>query len=136
MNSYTQHIKNQMQTTKQRVMSLLQWDEKQYGDYQYRMGTQYLQSYISTDPIGIDMLVDSRIFWNWWKNHWQTRDEQFLETADHDGLQIVLRILYSGFHNPQRLVNEIYPNAVVLTDAYCYMIADINKSIHQVKPQI
>ncbi|MGN6601206.1 MAG: hypothetical protein ACTHK8_02080 [Ginsengibacter sp.] len=129
MNSYTQHIKNEMKTTKERVMQLLRWEETSYADFQYRMGCQYLQAYIPHDPAGIDELVEKRIFWNWWRNHWLARDKAFLMNHNIEKVSTKTALaIYKELHNPEVLAYEIYPNGAVLTDSYAKMIGDVIKS--------
>jgi hypothetical protein len=128
-NSYTQHIKTQMQTTKQQVISLLRWSEDQYASFQYKMGKQYLQSYISKDPAGIDMLVGSRIFWNWWKNQWMLRDIEFIQIgATTEYFDKAGDGIYRLIHSPEKLIGTIYPSAVILEDSYAEMIGNVIKS--------
>lgn len=68
-------------TLKQRVCELLQWSEEEYANFQYEMGLQYLQVYVPGDPQGAEQLTHSKIYWNWWKNAWSARDEQFVNDA-------------------------------------------------------
>lgn len=129
MNRYTQHIKKQMQTTRQRVMSLLRWNESQYAEYQYKMGKQYLQSYIPRDPEGIDMLISSRIFWNWWKNQWLLRDMAFMDSEIEKVNHATALSIYLNLHNPDALIQCIYPTGAVLEAGYAVMIDNVNKSL-------
>lgn len=115
-----------MQSTKLLIMHLLNWDELQYGEFQYKTGTQYLQAYIPHDPAGIDMLIESRIFWNWWKNHWLQRDEEFLKDAQvRHSHQALIVSMYICTHCPDTLVGQIRPQAVVLADSYSKMIGNL-----------
>lgn len=123
MNAYTKHIKQQNPPVKEQVMALLNWTDQDYHDFQYRMGTNYLQYYIPRDPQGIDMLIESRIFWNWWRNHWMFRDAAFVQDAQVivSNKETALSI-YFITHHPERLIGTIYPNAAVLHDGYAKMI--------------
>lgn len=127
-NSYTQHIRKEQAGTRRQVMSLLRWNETQYADYQYRQGTAYLQSYISNDPQGIDMLVASRIFWAWWRNQWMIRDRQFLDSKVSRLNHITTLSIYLNLHNADALVSHIYPSGAVLEDSYAQMIGNVIKS--------
>ena len=126
-NSYTQHIKKQMQATKQRVINLLRWDENQYAEYQYKIGKQYLQSYIPRDPEGIDMLVGSRIFWNWWKNQWLLRDMAFMDSEIEKVNHATIVSIYLSLHDADALIQCIYPSGAVLEDGYAEMIGNVIK---------
>jgi len=105
------------------VRRLLGWTEQQYCDFQYESGLEYLQAYIPDDQHGIDMLSRSRIFWNWWKNHWAMRDEQFISVAEEytKGNEK----LYRTMNSSKALTSKIYPNAAVLEESYAVMIDNI-----------
>jgi hypothetical protein len=117
-----------MHSTRQQVMTLLRWDESQFAEFQYKTGKQYLQSYISSDPEGIDMLVGSRIFWNWWKNQWLARDMSFLTGNIHKLNHATALNIYLCLHNPDALIHSIYPGGAVLEDSYAQMIRNLIKS--------
>lgn len=114
-------------TCKQEVCKLLNWTEMDYASYQYEQGLAYLQAYIPTDPQGIKELEESRVFWNWWKNHWTIRDESFL-------IMQPCKIntpaqWYELFHNAKDLSRELHPRAIVLGKSYSKMIGKFIKSI-------
>ena len=127
-NSYTQHIKKQMQATRQRVIALLRWDEHQYAAYQEKMGKQYLQSYISKDPQGIDRLIANRIFWNWWKNQWLLRDMAFMDSEIEKVNHSTALSIYLNLNDPDALIQCIYPTGAVLEAGYAEMIGEVIKS--------
>lgn len=117
-------------TNSQRVMKLLRWEELEYATFIHQTGLQYLDRYIPDDPIGKNALNRSRIFWNWWKNHWAIRDQQFLDELDADnGGGIIIKALYQLYHSPSMLASSIYPNAIVLENSYAVMIDHFNKSL-------
>lgn len=126
MNSYTNHIKNEMQSTKARIMALLNWSEVDYGNFQYETGLLYLHAYIPDDIEGIDMLTRSRIFWNWWKNHWLQRDQDFLNDAQvQHSHKTLIESMYVCSHCPNELAGQIRPQAIVLTESYSVMIGKL-----------
>lgn len=111
----------------QQVQRLLGWTELEYADFQYEQGIAYLQAYIPNDQHGIDILLREKIYWNWWKNHWAIRDQDFIDVAD-DGTSCshkTLCNLYRKFHSVKLLVDTIFPNAVVLGESYAKMIGQI-----------
>lgn len=117
-----------MVSTKNRIMELLQWNEEQYANFQYKTGCQYLQSYIPNDPAGIDQLVESKIFWAWWKNHWLQRDEDFLNNAevkDATASGHVLITMYEVMHDPYELTAMIRPHSLILSETYGNMIGKL-----------
>jgi len=108
---------------KQRLIKLLAWSELEYAEFQYNSGIEYLNAYIPDDVHGIDMLLRNRIFWNWWKNHWSIRDQQFLD-SDMDCMDTKkLQRIYIRYNS--NLACEIYPNAHVLGSDYCRMIGKL-----------
>ncbi|MDP1810573.1 MAG: hypothetical protein Q8K66_04130 [Sediminibacterium sp.] len=125
------HIEQQKRKAanlKSQVMQLLNWDDLTYCEFQLEMGRQYLQSYIPRDPDGIDALLECRIFWNWWRNHWMLRDEQFLLASNIKNKLT----LYRELHNPEFLIREIYLNGMVLSTSYGQMIGEVidaNKNV-------
>jgi hypothetical protein len=112
----------------QNIMTALRWSELEYSNFQMETGFEYLEQYIPTDKLGIHMLTRSRVFWNWWKNHWAQRDEEFLEIICPNTQAQTLQRLYQKTHNPKRLIDTIYPNAVVLEESYAVMIGHCIKS--------
>lgn len=105
------------------VRRLLGWTEFTYYQFQYETGLAYLDKYIPHDPAGIDIIVRSKMFWNWWKNHWAIRDEQFLEMMQNNNSDA--EELYINMHHPELLTQTIYPNASVLEESYAQMIGNI-----------
>lgn len=129
MNAYTKHLKEQKPPVKEQVMKILNWTEQDYQDFQYRMGTNYLQYYIPRDPQGIDMLVESHIFWNWWRNHWMFRDVAFVQTNVDQVNRMTALSIYLNLHHPESLIGTIYPNAAVLHDGYAKMINQFQNNL-------
>ena len=127
MNSYTQHIAQKMISARSEVMKLLNWDEIQYSEFQYKMGCQYLQSYIPECPQQIDELIESRIFWNWWKNEWLFRDTALISTDIAKVKRSTILQIYLSTNDAEALRYEIYPNGVVLNNRYAEMIRNIQK---------
>ena len=105
------HIQEQREkavTVKEAACKLMGCTELEYAYYQYKVGKRFLQSLMPNFPVIIDELVCHRLFWNWWKNLWMQRDEQFVGVApalhNLDRWQ-----LYSGLHDYKELIKEIYP---------------------------
>jgi hypothetical protein len=110
---------------KQRVAKTLRWTDLQYATYQYEQGCAYLMKYLNGDGYSVSVMERSRIFWNWWKNHWMNRDEGFLEFVANTvyGLED-LRTFYSDVHDAETLAACIYPNGVILNESYAVMVAE------------
>ena len=128
--THTQQRKDEAKSLKQQIMELLQWKEQTYCDHQYNTGLQYLYLYIPGDPIGMEYLTRSKIFWNWWKNKWADRDLEFIEwfepkrNAGKLKLQSMV-VLYLQHHDAQMLSEDIKPCAVVLGNSYARMYQDV-----------
>lgn len=115
-----------MASNKHQVMAILNWTEYDYANYQFKIGSQYLQAYIGCDPARVDDLLTSRIFWNWFKNEWLFRDTAFLKTnVAAIGSDNALKI-YGTLHDYEQLINTIYPNAIVMQNGYANMIGKLN----------
>jgi hypothetical protein len=117
-------IKQRFKKTQEAIMFQLQISETQYANFLFKKGTAYLQAYIPQDPAGIDMLVDSRVFWAWWRLEWMLRDEQFI-ASNYTGPVPLLRRVYASYHRPDELASEISPNGVVMAEGYAKMIGCI-----------
>jgi len=125
------HIKQAERASflKDQVCALLEWTALQYAENQYHTGLQYLQHYIPRDPDGIDQLASNRIFWNWWKNRWLDRDEQFCNEGTPTLTMATRLKIYSLLHNAEYLAREIYPNGIVLNASYAVMIDNVIKEM-------
>lgn len=113
------------------VLRLLKMDELEYNWMQLKQGLAYLRAYLNGDEYGIAMLESSRIFWCWWRDHWNKRDEKFLLIHSRvPGLQKpeYLRQLYAQYHNGSMLSKNIHPNSVVINESYIQMTHKIVKT--------
>jgi len=114
-----------------RIQQLLGWNELQYAQFVYDTGCAYLQAYIPGNEEAIAALERSRVYWAWWKNHWQQRDRQFLQTVNPYAPAQVILTFYERYNNAHRLAGRVWPNAVVLNDSYARMIGEFNDEILQ-----
>ena len=104
-----------MQSVNQhQVKKLLHWDDLQYGQFQMETGTEYLEKMLGSDDFAIGYLSKNSMFWRWWVNHWDKRDEQFINQAS--GLNLDERLeLYAGLHNAKSF--RFYPHKAILEDS-------------------
>lgn len=112
------------------ICKLLDWDELQYGYYMMNAGRNYLIYYTNNDEVIIGQMERSRLFWNWWKNHWLLRDEAFFFDNENQLQQLSLQniqLLYQHTHDALLLSREIYPSGVVLGNSYANMIGTLIK---------
>ena len=122
--THTQAIRQKAETLKEKVCRLLEWDDQQYAEFQYETGLNYLRHYIGFDPQAIDMLTRTRTYWNWWKNQWAIRDNQFIK-ADKPQLTTEFWIdVYCELHDARTLAAEIYPDGQALGLSYAGMIQE------------
>jgi hypothetical protein len=106
--------------TRELVLALLDWSEEKYGNFVFDMATFYLKRQCGADEFGVKMLLESKIFWSWWKNHWAQRDSNFLAIwADCNCLIDVVNE-YEFLHNQANL--HISPNKTVLELSFSMMI--------------
>lgn len=125
--------KEQAKKMKAVVIQLLKWDELEYAMFQYESGLAYLRFYIPWDKEGQRMLEESELFWNWWKNQWLLRDEDFCGLykqilLDKYGVEN-LRRTYLRMNDAEYLASEIYPNKAVLDESYNQMIHQLHKEV-------
>lgn len=90
--SHTAMIKTIQQYTREKVMGLLEWDDLRYGEFQMQQADAYLEHHIGADVWGLKEIRESEHFWKWWRNHWFTRDADFI--ADAKGMSVDDRRLY------------------------------------------
>lgn len=120
-----QKAKDKMEQTRELIMAALEWDDLSYGNFVMCKAEDYLKRQCGHDAYGIQALMESPIFWKWWKNHWAQRDEVFLyEWANYSDLYD-LRHEYAYIHCAANL--HIRPNRAILEDSYAKMIGDYIK---------
>lgn len=103
----------------QAVLKLLRWTEQEYADFKYQRGIAYLRWYLPADEWMVQSLLRNRLFWNWWKACWDTRDEVFVANTSLDKQISASQVetLYKYLHDAQALATEIRPARIVLIDA-------------------
>ncbi len=109
------------------ICELLKCTEEQYAELVYNEGLKYLKYYLPCDPDGQKMLSRSRVFWNWWKNHFTNRDEEF--HLLHEKYPIcdteLVRQLYLQYNDGKQLAENLHPQSVVLEESYSDMIHEV-----------
>lgn len=112
---------------KRLVMALLSWTDMRYAEFQYEQGTRYLNAYLDADQYSIEVMENSRIFWNWWKNHWMLRDEEFMRLHHAHPIRRteIARQLYAQYNKGTMLATSIHPNATVLNESYLHMTREM-----------
>jgi len=134
VSSRTSSSKGGVPPLKAAICELLNWDEMQYGQFQYESGLAYLRHYIIGDGWGQDLLQRTKLFWSWWKAQWAIRDRAFLleQEVELSRLRIETRLsLYRHLHNASILASEIYPGRMIMDESYNQMIHTlINENQH------
>ncbi len=101
---------------RQKVLSLLPWTELEWANFQYQMGEAYLErSFQDLSAAEFEGIRASSIFWRWWTNQWNFRDECFIDYAHalsyHDRV-----IRYRQLHSPRVMKNQ--PHKIILESIY------------------
>ncbi|NOS92480.1 MAG: hypothetical protein HOP30_11195 [Cyclobacteriaceae bacterium] len=106
----------------------LRWTDVDYTQFQFEQAHAYLAAYLKGDEYSVSVMERRRIFWNWWKNHWNLRDGAFIEFAANAAFNVDdMRVFYTDIHDGETLAAEIYPNGVVLTESYANMVDELIK---------
>jgi hypothetical protein len=120
-----QKAKDKMEQNRELIMEMLGWDELTYGLFVMEKAEEYLKRQCGRDAYGIQALMESQIFWKWWKNHWMQRDEAFLyEWANYKDAKHLVNE-YAVVHSAANL--HMRPNKVILEDSYAKMIGNYLK---------
>ena len=112
------------QALKSKIMELLQWDDLTFGNFQYEQGITYLETYVKDRY----PLETSRIFWNWWKNHWTLRDEDLINKGISELAISQRRAVYFDIHDGKYLAHEVHPHRVILEQSYGDMVTEAIES--------
>jgi hypothetical protein len=125
----TAHQAQKEKATKLRafICAILKCTDEQYSELVYVEGLKYLKHYLPDDPDGRKMLSRNRVFWNWWKNHFTIRDEEFKKLYERfpiDDTEIVLQ-LFLQYNDGKQLAENLHPQSEVLEESYCDMIHEL-----------
>lgn len=121
MNNQTHisELKLQSASLMKHVLKMLGWTMQQYADFKYERGIAYIRWYVPAQDQVAKELMHSRLFWNWWKNCWDLRDEVFVANCGYDrnlsDAQAI--VLYKHLHDARALATEIRPSVAVIKDA-------------------
>jgi hypothetical protein len=110
-----------LQRNKARIIDLLKWSQDEYSVFIWNCGLRYLGLYLVKDEAAIRDLESRKVFWNWWINLWNARDEAFVEEFDglEDGYTDArLRAIYYRIHKPETLATELHPPRVVFGENF------------------
>lgn len=125
------HIETRRQiaaSSMSQVLQLLNITEEEYCWHKYQCGYQYLMIYTEYDRQAVAHIERTRKYWQWWKNHWTMREEEFLADANNIFPRHRMKH-YKRLHSPAILSQEITLHAKKLADSYAAMIVDFLKSV-------
>ena len=115
------------------VIKTLQWSEEQYFDYIFQCGVAYLNKYIPQYPQVVKQIIKSKIYWNWWRLHWEQRDKEFLKSIDYAPHPLLDPVeIYQEHNDPRTLAEAIYLSGKVLENSYAEMIGKITAEQQEV----
>lgn len=126
MNTYDKNIEN-------KILDLLQQTEDWYNELVIDTGMAYINEQVGEYPEVKKQIIKSRIFWNWWRSHWQDRDEQFLEECEtwHTTTE-KYRLVYENHNDARTLAAALYLNGQVLQESYAVLMDRIIKNQKEV----
>ena len=111
----------------QAALALTGYTDGDIATYKYETGLKYLEGMVR-DPEARAYLEGSREYWNWWKNQWCLRDEEFLpplcaemlDYQDRGGaiMRADIREGYSIIHSIDILLDMREPNSLVLANSF------------------
>jgi hypothetical protein len=114
--------RRQALTTQQRVQQLIGIGAGLHGKMIFQTGIDYLKLVCLGDEQDVSRISQSPIFWGWWRNHWQARDEAFLTELADEPSPRRRRIHYVNLHHPVLLFEEIGYYGVLLGQSYAGII--------------
>ena len=85
----------------------------------YEKGREYIRHLTDECQEWADTLDRSRLFWVWWTNQWNIRDEGMVEALSTFTNKLSIetcRRMYEELHKPSLLAHEIFPPKIVYTD--------------------
>ena len=117
--THTEMIRLENETIKAQVQRVLQWDDLQYGNFQAHMGEVYLTQELDCPTELSHELMQSKVYWSWWINHWTQRDIVWLQhNPRHQGSVTIAA--YKLRHNPAAIVFK--PHNTILRHSYAEMM--------------
>ncbi len=72
--THVQEIQARNKAYVRNVLRLTKLSHEQYVEMQLEIGRDYLENMLGDDPIGIEYVYKSEMFWKWFINSWQKRD--------------------------------------------------------------
>ena len=106
---------------KPHLLGLLAINEDEYAQLVYETGVTWLNNHFGATMLdSLNMMMQSSLFWNWWKRQWQLRDDELIhqyslleiDLHDHDvQARQILQELYIEKHQTSM---QVYPAASII----------------------
>lgn len=108
------------------IMQLLGWDETRYFEFQYETGCAYLRDVLCPGGYGYGELCASRMYWRWWINGFNRRNDAFLHTTAYTLPRLLQghEAAYVAIHSTGYLA-DTYPHRAALESTYARMIGKL-----------
>lgn len=126
-----QHRRDSIANIGKQYQELLHWGELYYCYYKYHKGLAYLRKMTGGNHLAFDTMERSRIYWNWWKNHWSLRESEAMQVI---GMldDIKNRVAtYKALHNVEALTWENDYYGSIMESSYAGMIGILYDDLNQ-----
>lgn len=114
------------EANKHQVCKLLGWSIDDYTAYQEAKGLEYLADMVDGDWWSVDIVSKCAMFWRWWVNHWNQRDEEFLAIY-RDFPADFLALKYDDLNDVGGF--KFWPHKVIMEHTYAIMVKEMNKEL-------
>lgn len=115
------------------IYYLLGLSREEYEVMVMERAFQYIETNISTDYLGADILMHNDLFWEWWNRQWDNRNAiligkfnlyNLINTGDVDNI-----VQFLNAHDEAHSLHTLssYPTASILDDSYAILISNIFK---------
>lgn len=118
--SHVKSIQDRNKANVRNVLRLTGMSIEDYVNYQMEVAHQYLENMLGDDPMGIDYVYKSGLFWKWFISQWQKRDAdgfvKSLYLVDRDQRLQKYKLMHLNWcvlrhqrpQMPQQVLNDMY----------------------------
>lgn len=101
---------------RQYILRKLEISDLRYCQEVEDVGYMYLHRYFSYSPEAIESASKSELFWKWWINQWEIRDNEFVQQTCFrmPWPKETQRRIYDSFHDVKQI--SIVPNRFVIDE--------------------
>lgn len=76
--THIDRMRGQYNYNRKQVLFLTGMTEAQYAQLMFDTGVEWLCQYTGDDEEMLRMVLSQPVVWQWWKNEWNRRDDEFL----------------------------------------------------------